>query len=373
MAGGPGGGHGVVVTGPLPTVVVGDALLPTGLMVSALEALDDGISIDAALDFGRPDEAELDRLALRLEREGPEAVPAPDDLWPHLPEAEALVVHYCPVGPAVLERAGRLRLLATCRAGTENLAVDEAKRRGILVVHVVGRTTEAVSDFAVALLLAEARNVARAHCRVARGGWDKRFANSAFTPELEGKTVGIVGFGEIGSAVARKLRGFRVRLLAHDPFVASDRISAGGAEPVDLGRLLEESDFVTLHARPEPGAPPLIGRAELGRMRPTAILVNTARAALLDTEALVDALASASLGGAALDVHDAEPLGPDHPLLGFDNVTLTPHLASSTKECVEKSPRLLVEDLRPLFRGGVPAHALNPEVVGDGWTGGGTR
>src|SRR5918999_785808 len=285
MAGGAGGGHGVVVTGSLRTVVVGDALLTTDLMVSALDALDDGISIDAALDFGPPDEAELDRLAL---------------------------------------------------------------------------------------LLAEARNVARAHCRVAGGGWDKRFANSAFTPEMEGKTVGIVGFGEIGSAMARKLRGSGVRLLAHDPFVASDRIAGGGAEPVDLGRLLEESDFVTLHARPESGAPPLIGRAELGRMRPTAILVNTARAALLDTEVLVDALARASLGGAALDVHDAEPLGPDHPLLGLDNVTLTPHLASSTKECVEKSPRLLVDDLRSLFRGGVPAHALNPEVVGDGWTGGGT-
>jgi D-3-phosphoglycerate dehydrogenase len=362
----------VVVTGPLRTVVVGDALLPTGLIVSALEALDESVSIDATLDFGPPDQADVDRLALRLEREGPDAVSPPDAMWPHLPQAEALVVHYCPVGAPVLERAGRLRLLATCRAGTENLAVEEAKRRGVLVVHVVGRTTEAVSDFAVALLLAEARNVARAHCRVAAGGWDKSFPNSAFTPELEGKTVGIVGFGEIGSAVARKLGGFRVRLVAHDPFVAPERISAGGAEPVDLGRLLEESDFVTLHARPEPGAPPLIGRAELGLMRPTAILVNTARAALLDSEALVDALAGASLGGAALDVHDAEPLGPDHPLLGLDNVTLTPHLASSTRECFEKSPRLLVDDLRPLFRGGVPANALNPEVVGDGWRGGGT-
>jgi D-3-phosphoglycerate dehydrogenase / 2-oxoglutarate reductase len=356
---------------PLRVVVVGDALLPTELIVAAFGALGDDVSIEAAIDFGPPDEAELDRLALRLEREGPGAVPPPDELWEALPSADALVVHYCPVPAELLERASRVRLLATCRAGTENLAVEAATDRGILVVHVVGRTTEAVSDFAVALLLAEARNVARAHCRVAGGGWDKRFPNSAFTPELEGKTVGVVGFGEIGSAVARKLSGFRVRLLAHDPFVAPDRILDGGGEAVGLDRLLEESDFVTLHARPQPGAPPLIGTEQLARMRPTAILVNTARAALVDTEALVSALAGRRIGGAALDVHDEEPLREGHPLLAADNVTLTPHLASSTKECFEKSPRLLADDLRRLVAGDAPIHALNPEVVGDRWRGGG--
>ncbi len=351
------------MTDRVRTVIVGDALLPTDLIVSAFEDLADHVEVAAALDFGPPEEAEADRLALLLERDGPAAVPPPQDLWDRLPEAEALVVHYCPVSSAMLERAGRLRILGTCRAGTENLDAEEANRRGVLVVHVVGRTTEAVSDFAIALLLAEARNVARAHCRVTAGGWDKRFANSPFTPELEGKTVGIVGFGEIGSAVARKLSGFRVRLLAHDPFADDERVRAGGAEPVPLARLLGESDFVTLHARPQPGAPPLVARDELRRMKRTAFLINTARAALVDTGALVDALAEGAIGGAALDVHDAEPLGADHPLVGLDNVTLTPHLASSTRECAEKSPRLLADDLRLLFEGGVPRHALNP----DGW------
>jgi D-3-phosphoglycerate dehydrogenase len=145
--------------------------------------------------------------------------------------------------------------------------------------------------------------------------------------------------------------------------VTEDRIRAGGAEPVPLGRLLEDSDFVTLHARPHPDAPPVVGGAELRRMKPTAFLINTARAALVDTGALAEALAGGTIGGAALDVHDAEPLGTDHPLLGLANVTLTPHLASSTKECFEKSPRMLVEDLRALFEGGMPRHALNP----DGW------
>ena len=351
----------------LRTVVVGDALLPAEVITAGLADLDDHLEVTSALTWGSPDEAEVDRMALRLESDGPEAEDPPKELLSHLAEAEALVVHYCPVSASTLARAPRLRVLASCRAGTENLAVDEAVDRGVLVVHVVGRTTEAVSDFAIGLLLAEARNIARAHRRLVDGGWDKRFPSSAFTPELEAKTVGVVGIGQVGAAVARKLQGFRVRLLGHDPFVADENIRAGGADPVALDRLLGESDFVTLHARPQPGAPPLIGRRELGLMKPTAFLINTARAALIDTDALIDALRTGAIAGAALDVHDREPLGPDHPLLGLDNVTLTPHLASSTRECTDKSPRLLATDLRLLFEGGRPRHALNPDLVGTGW------
>jgi D-3-phosphoglycerate dehydrogenase / 2-oxoglutarate reductase len=358
----------MAVRQPLRVVVVGDALLPTEVIVGALADLDDHMEVAAGMTWGPPDQAEVDRMALRLETDGPEVEDPPEELMPQLAKAEALVVHYCPVSATTLDLAPRLRVLATCRAGTENLAVDEAIRRGVLVVHVEGRTTEAVSDFTIGLLLAEARNIARAHGSVVAGRWNKEFRNSPFTPELESKTVGLVGFGQVGAAVARKLEGFRVRLLAHDPFVADERIRAAGAEPAALDRVLDESDFVSLHARPQPGAPPLIGRRELGMMKETAFLINTARAALIDTDALAEALRGGVIAGAALDVHDREPLGADHPLLGLDNVTLTPHLASSTKECTEKSPRLLATDLRLLFEGGRPRHALNPDLVGTGWT-----
>jgi D-3-phosphoglycerate dehydrogenase len=350
------------MTEGLRTVVVGDALLPTRVITAALEPLD-RMEITAALSWGPPDETEVDRMALRLERDGPQAGSPPEALLGTLSEADALVVHYCPVPPVLLEAAPRLRILATCRAGLENIAAEEAARRGILVLHVIGRTTEAVSDFTIGLLLAEARNIARAHCGVVDGRWDKAFRNSPFTPELEGKTVGIVGFGEIGRAVARKLSGFRVELLAHDPHVDEDRIREGGAEPVEVDLLLSRSDFVTLHARPEPGAAPLIGRDQLARMKPTAFLVNTARAVLVDTPALVEALREGVIAGAALDVHDREPLGEDHPLLALDNVTLTPHLASSTLECSEKSPRILAEELGLVLRGSTPRYAVNPEAL----------
>jgi D-3-phosphoglycerate dehydrogenase / 2-oxoglutarate reductase len=348
---GRGARQGVVVTPdrPLRTVVVGDALLPTPVIAAALDPV--GLDVTASLSWGPPDEGEVDRMALRLEREGPRAEEPPEELWGAVAEAEVLVVHYCPVGHQLLEAAPRLRILGTCRAGTENLDVGAALERRVTVLHVVGRTTEAVSDFAIGLLLAEARNIARAHRRLMDGRWDKAFVTSAFTPELEGRTIGIVGFGEIGRAVARKLEGFRTLRLAHDPFVPGERMRELGVDPVGLDELLGGSDFVTLHARGAVGDPPLLGASEIAAMKPTAFLINTARSSLVDTVALVEALRDRRIAGAALDVHDREPLGPDHPLLELENVTITPHLASSTLDCTEKSPRILAEDLRRVLTG----------------------
>lgn len=345
------------------TVVVGDALLPAGLVVDALRELDPWIDVIGTIDWGPPDEALLDEMALHLEREGPSAEEPPSELDAYLHHTDVLIVHYCPVSAELLKRAPGLKLLGTCRAGTENLEVQAAVRRGITTVHVMGRTTEAVSDFTIGLLICEARNIARAHRRLMDGVWQKTFLNTAFTPELETRTIGIVGFGEIGRAVARKLRGFSVRVIAHDPFVPDPSIEKVGVGPVDLDELLQTSDFVTLHARPTPGQPPLIGARELGLMKPTAVLINTARAALIDNGALYEALRERRIGGAALDVHDREPLGKDHPFLGLDNVTLTPHLASSTRDCIVKSPRLLAGDLKRIFQGETPGTVLNPESL----------
>lgn len=335
------------------TVVVGDALLPTPVIATAVEPV--GLDVTTSLTWGPADEAEVDRMALRLEQEGPGAEQPPEELWEAVTDAEVLIVHYCPVGRQLLESAPRLRILGTCRAGTENLDVRAALDRRLTVLHVVGRTTEAVSDFAIGLLLAEARNIARAHDRLMDGRWDKAFVTAAFTPELQGRTIGIVGFGEIGRAVARKLEGFRMHRLAYDPFVPDDRVREFDVEPVDLHELLSASDFVSLHARGKAGEPPLLGETEIASMKPTAFLINTARSSLVDTDALIEALRTRRIAGAALDVHDREPLGPGHPLVGLDNATITPHLASSTLDCTEKSPRILAEDLRRVLRG-EPAH-----------------
>ena len=333
-------------------VLVGDALLPIGVIAGAFHGVEDVIDVALELSWGPPTEAGADELALELERHGPSAVPVPTEIASQLGEAELLVVHYCPVSRELLAAAPKLKILATCRMGTENLDLRVARERGLTSVHVVGRTTEAVSDLAIGLLLAEARNIARAHCRVMSGAWDKTFPNSAFTPELEGQTVGLVGIGEIGRAMARKLTGFRVKILAYDPFMSDQLIRERGAEPVSLDRLLQTADFISLHARSMPGNAALLSTREFDLMKPTAILINTARSNLIDSEALYDALRTRKIAGAALDVHDQEPLGPGHPLLHMENVTLTPHLASSTRRCIEKSAEMLAANLGRYMRGG---------------------
>jgi D-3-phosphoglycerate dehydrogenase len=195
------------------------------------------------------------------------------------------------------------------------------------------------------------------------GLWQKEYSNSATTPELENKTIGIVGFGEIGRAVKRKLSGFNMNFLIFDPFVDNSDITACGAQPAELTSLLSQADFVTLHAKLSGDAKHMIGEKELNLMKPTAFLVNSARADLVDEKALASALSEKRISGAALDVYSAEPLPTDHPFMKLDNITLTPHLASSTLECLAKSPQLLVNEILNFADTGQSKFIVNPEVL----------
>ena len=176
------------------------------------------------------------------------------------------------------------------RAGIENVNVAEATKRGIVVFNIEGRNAEAVSDFAIGLMLSECRNIARAHFSIKSGQWRKAFSNSDWVPELKGKKVGIVGFGYIGRLIAEKLSGFGVTRLVFDPFVKPEDVVATGCVPVDKETLFKDSDFVTIHARMSASTKNLVGEKELAGMKPTAYLVNTARAGLVDQNALIATL-----------------------------------------------------------------------------------
>jgi D-3-phosphoglycerate dehydrogenase len=346
-------------------VVVGDAMIPARFIAGACDRMKEFNPEVRSLSWlGEEDRVRLQEERIKVEKGGPDAVPTPEGLMECVPDVEMLLVHYCPISRKVLDAAGPgLRVVGTCRAGLEHIDLCFATERGMVVFNVRGRNAGSVSDFAVGLILAECRNIARSHLGIVRGTWRKDFVNGPHIPELSGKTVGLVGFGWVGRLVCRKLSGFEVNILVHDPYVSNDAVVASGAKPVDLPTLMRDSDFVSIHARLTPENRAMIGARELSLMKPTAYLINTARAGLVDEEALVGVLQNRSIAGAGLDVFQHEPIHADHPLVKLDNVTLTSHLAGTTSEALSRSPVLLVEDIVKYLRGQKAEFIVNPEVI----------
>lgn len=344
-------------------LVIGDAMIGgAAFEASAKNILSAYVS---GLEVGNweSDSGKLQARRLVVEKQGPEVEIVDPLIQSQGKDAELLAGLFLPISSKAMDAMPKLRIAGVARAGVENVNVKAATERGVLVFNVMGRNAEAVSDFAVGLLLCECRNIARSHIGIKNGEWRKKFSNSAWVPELKGKTVGLFGFGFIGRLVARKLSGFDTRTLVHDTYVDQAEIKAAGATPVDKETLLRESDFVSLHARLLPGGAVLLGAVELAMMKPTAYLVNTARAGLIDEKALVAALKSGKLAGAGLDVHPSEPIAEGSEILTLDNVTLTSHIAGTTREALTRSPDLLMSDIAKLFTGGAPNGIANPEVL----------
>ncbi|MGH7321829.1 MAG: C-terminal binding protein [Candidatus Rokuibacteriota bacterium] len=272
-------------------------------------------------------------------------------------EADGLLVQYGEVSRRVIEGLPRLRVLVRYGVGVDGIDVPAATERGIPVVNVPDYGTDDVANHAVALLLALARKLTMLDRQTRAGRWNV-FEAQPIT-RLAGQTVGILGCGRIGSRVARRLGGFDVRLLAYDPFVAA---FPTGVEPVSLDRLLAESDYLTLHCPLTADTRHLLGATTLSRMKPTAILVNTARGGLVDTAALGEALAGGRLAGAGLDVTEEEPLDPESPLLRMEQVIVTPHAAWYSEEGRSDLKRRVAEEAVRVLRGERPVNCVNPEV-----------
>jgi D-3-phosphoglycerate dehydrogenase len=211
-----------------------------------------------------------------------------------------------------------------------------------------GRNARAVAEATMGLILGEVRNIARSHAYLRSGDWRRTFPNSEAIPELNEKTVGLVGYGSVGRLMAGYLFAFGSEVIAYDPFVRGD---PAPATMVDLETLLQQSDVVSVHARLTEETQNLISHGELSLMKHSAVLVNTARSGLVDEAALIDALTERRIMGAALDVFDTEPLPAGHPFLTLDNVTITPHLAGSTVDAFRNCPKLLAGHLTRMLNG----------------------
>jgi D-3-phosphoglycerate dehydrogenase / 2-oxoglutarate reductase len=297
---------------------------------------------------------------IRTEQEGPLAVAYAPELDAAIADCDVLVTHICPVPRSLLMHANRLRVIGCARSGLENVDVEAASERNIAVLHCPLSKTSTAADATVGMMLAGCRGLARAHHQMVQGEWDARFAFFGNSLGLTGRKVGLIGFGNIGKAVARRLQGFEVELMVYDPYQEPGAIKQLGGEPVSLPQLLEKADFVVMLARLDKGTRGLIGAKELAMMQPTAFFINTARAGLVDYGALRQVLQEGRIAGAALDVFDIEPLNPDDALLKLENVTLTPHVAGVSKAGYMQSAHDIAEDIRRFFETGTPKFRANP-------------
>lgn len=298
----------------------------------------------------------------RLEKNGPEPEPMVPAYQENL-DADMLAVSFSPVSSKMMDKFEKLKVIGISRTGTENVNIPAATERGILVVNAAGRNADAVSDYTIGLMLAESRNIARQHALMKNGGLTEIFSNNEIIPDLRGKTIGLYGFGFIGKLVAEKLSGFHVHIIACDPFVSESDMAKLGARKVELDELCRESDFISIHARQHPENYHAFGPKQFSMMKPTTYFINTARASMVDYDALYDALKNHRIAGAAVDVYPKMPLEPDAPIRFLDNITLSAHLAGSTRDAVINSWKFVFQRTSNVVHGISNFGCLNPEVL----------
>jgi glyoxylate reductase len=294
-----------------------------------------------------------------------EAPPSKEEIIRRIKDKQALVSLLTdPIDEEVINSAPNLRIIAQYAVGFDNIDLKAATKRGIYVTNTPEVLTETTADFAFALMLAVARRVVEADKYVRNGKWKVAWHPLMMLGEdVHGRTLGIVGLGRIGSAVARRAKGFDMKILYYDVIRREDLERELGIKYVDLETLLRESDFVTIHTPLTPETYHLIGEKQLRMMKKTAFLINTSRGKVVDQKALYKALKEGWIAGAALDVFEQEPISMDDPLLELENVVLAPHIASATHETRSKMAEIVAENLLAFKRGEIPPTLVNKDVL----------
>lgn len=309
---------------------------------------------------------EEDRIIMRdmfreVEEKGPDAVAIPEEMYEEVEDADVIMTHLCPIPSSLIERGKKLRAILTNRGGLENIAVSAATARNIPILNNPAHNANAVAEMTVGLMIAESRNIVRSYYGLKQGDWRENYSNFGNIWEIKGKTVGLIGFSTIGRLVAEKLSSFGCKIIAsdikYDP--EDELIKRLNIEMVDLPTLMKRSDYVSLHARAN-GC--ILNKEMLSLMKPTAYFINTARAYMVDYDALYELLRDKKIMGAAIDVFPFEPLGLDYPFLSLDNVTLTSHRAGDTVNAYSDSPEMIMNDYQLYLEGKRPRFFVNPEV-----------
>jgi len=260
----------------------------------------------------------------------------------------------------LLARCPRILALCSAGAGHDVIDVDACTRAGVIVCNQSGTNSEPVAEHAIGLMLSLSKRIGATNRALLRGTATDRYA--MIGNDIKGKTVGIVGIGQIGRLTAKYAGAFDMRVLAYDPYLSAEQIAERGANKVDFATLLAQADFITVHCPRNQETIGMFGAAEFAQMKPSAYFINTARGLIHREDALLDALRAGRIAGAGIDVFDIEPPPADHPLLRLDNVVATPHIAGATAETSREMSRAAAEQWIALLRGRVPPRLVNPEV-----------
>lgn len=260
----------------------------------------------------------------------------------------------------VIASAKNLKIIAKCGSVPNNIDVDAATEYGVAVTYTPGANKISVAEHALTLMMALLKLMPRSIEIQKNGGWK---SGSLQASELTGKTVGIIGLGAAGSSLAEMLKPFNVDLLCFDPYTNPEKIKQAGGKAVDMDTLLEQSDIISLHCQLCDETCGFIDREKLKKMKKSAYLVNTARGALVEETALVEAVREKWIAGAGIDVYSVEPTAKDNPLFTFDNVLCTPHLAGWTKECLARETQGTSDSVIQLLKGHAPDSLLNPDYL----------
>jgi D-3-phosphoglycerate dehydrogenase len=285
----------------------------------------------------------------------------PEEILRYARDAHGIIAVSGPFTREVFQGLRRCRVLVRTGVGVDTVDIPAATEAGVAVVNIPDLWTREVATHALTLLLALARKVKGLDRAVREGRW--RTALEPPIPHLYGQTLGIVGLGRIGRAFARRVRGCEFHLIAYDPYIPPSVFQEEGVEPVSFRDLLRRSDFISIHVPLTPETRHMFNEAAFRMMKPTALLVNTARGGVIDEAALIRALREGWIGGAALDVLEQEPPDPSNPLLQMENVLLSPHVAYYSDKAVEGLPRRCAEEVARVLQGRMPLHLVNPQVA----------
>jgi len=290
-----------------------------------------------------------------------------DDVIAVAGDADIIITLIEPFTKKVIESLPKCRLIMTPKVGVENIDLASATEHGVLVANAGDYSKEEVSDHAMALLLACARKICRLDRAAREGKWTgtmNQEIRQIWIPtfRLSGHTLGMIGLGRIGRALVPKAKGFGLKIITYDPYVSKDSIRESGVELVELDYLLRESDYISIHAVSTKDNYHLLGIEQFKKMKPTAYIINTARGALIDEQALYTALTENYIAGAGLDVLEAEYVNSDNPLLILDNVIISCHSAHVSNESTARLPYLPGEEVARIIRGKLPHALVNPQA-----------